>query len=125
MEAEPGISRSWAHHYRRRRVPHDLGERNAMIGRFPIKILATGKMLQDIEPIPPRERASGQAAARLVERRVGDFFGGGRSKSAGTRKRARRRCTIAMLSPFLPRNTSLTRLGEPSRGTRSARVSPC
>jgi hypothetical protein len=25
------------------------------------------------------------------------------SKSAGTRKRARNRCTIAMLSPFLPR----------------------
>ena len=40
----------------------------------------------------------GQAAARLVERRDDAFFGGGRSRSAGTRKRARRSCTIAMLS---------------------------
>ena len=46
---------------------------------------------------------TGQAAALLVERRDGAFFGGGRSRSAGARKRARRRCTIAMLSPFLPR----------------------
>ena len=67
----------------------------------------------------------GQAAARFAEHRDGDFFGGGRSKSAGTRKRARRRCTIAMLSPFLPRNTLLTRLGVPSKGIRSARVRPC
>ena len=67
---------------------------------------------------PARGRASpqGQAAARFVERRGDDFFGGGRSKSAGTRKRARRRCTIAMLSPILPRNTSLTRLGVPGAG---------
>jgi hypothetical protein len=67
----------------------------------------------------------GQAATRFVEWLGGGFFGGGRSKSAGTRKRARRRCTIAMLSPFLPLNTSLTRLGVPSNGTKSARVRPC
>jgi hypothetical protein len=59
-----------------------------------------------------RERAGGQgqAAARFVKRREGDFFGGGRSKSAGIRNQAGKRCTIAMLSPSLPRITSLTRL---------------
>ena len=79
-------------------------------------------------PIPPRGRASGQGQSgrrSLRGTRGGDFFGGGRSKSAGTRKRARRRGTIAMLSPFLPRITSLTRLGVPSNGMRSARVRPC
>jgi hypothetical protein len=51
------------------------------------------------------------AAARLGARRAGKFLGGGMSKSAGTRNRARSRCTIVMLSPFLPLRTSLTRLG--------------
>ena len=64
----------------------------------------------------PVEPAALQAATRFVERRGGGFFGGGRSNSTGTRNRARRRCTIAMLSPFLPRTTSLTRLGVPSTG---------
>src|SRR5260221_13697006 len=66
-----------------------------------------------------------QAAARLVGREAGAFFGGGRSRSAGTWKRARSLCTIAMLSPFLPRRTSLSRLGVPRIGTMSARVRPC
>ena len=52
-------------------------------------------------------------------------FGGGMRRSADTRKRARSLCTIAMLSPFLPPRTSLTRLGVPRIGTISARVSPC
>ncbi len=52
-----------------------------------------------------------QVAARLDARRAS--LGGGMRRSAGTRKRARRRCTIAMLSSFLPRRTSLTRLGVP------------
>ena len=47
------------------------------------------------------------------------------SKSAGTRNRARNLCTIAMLSPFFPFRTSLTRLGVPKIGTMSARVRPC
>ena len=64
-----------------------------------------------------------QAAARFVVRRA--VFGGGMSRSAGTRKRARNRCTIVMLSPFLPDRISLTRLGVPRIGTMSARVSPC
>ena len=46
-----------------------------------------------------------QAAARLVEREAGAFFSGGRSRSAGTWKRARSLCTIAILSPFLPQET--------------------
>jgi len=57
-----------------------------------------------------KRRGQGQAAARFVKRQDGDFFGGGRSKSAGIRNRAGRRCTIAMQSPSLPRITSLTRL---------------
>src|SRR3984893_7762481 len=65
-----------------------------------------------------------QAAARLVVRRA--CLGGGMSRSAGsTRKRARNRCTIVMLSSFLPPRTSLTRLGVPRIGTMSARVRPC
>ena len=66
---------------------------------------------------------SNQAAARFGRR--GAFPGGGRRRSAGTRKRARSLCTIPMLSPLLPRETSLTRLGVPRMGTMSARVSPC
>src|ERR1017187_1687833 len=46
--------------------------------------------------------ASYQAAACLVEREAGAFFSGGRSRSAGTWKRARSLCTIAMLAPSLP-----------------------
>ena len=60
--------------------------------------------------------------ARLVGRRVGAFPGGGRSTSADTRKRARSRCTIVMLSSFFPLRTSLTRLGVPRIGAISARV---
>src|SRR5882724_862788 len=66
-----------------------------------------------------------QAAARLVGREAGAFFGGGRSRSAGTWKRARNLCTIAMLSSFFPCSTSLTRLGVPRIGTMSARVRSC
>ena len=33
--------------------------------------------------------------------------------------------SIAMLSAFLPRRTSLTRLGVPRSGTMSVRVRPC
>ena len=72
-----------------------------------------------------RRKGTRQAAARLVERFADVFRRGGRSNSAGTRNRARRRCTIVMLSPFLPRRTSLTRLGVPRIGTKSARVRPC
>jgi hypothetical protein len=64
-----------------------------------------------------------QAATRFVARHA--CLGSGMRRSAGTRKRARSRCTIAMLSSFLPRRTSLTRLGVPRIGTKSARVSPC
>src|SRR6266516_980980 len=60
------------------------------------------------------------AAALLLARRRGACFGGGSSRSADTRKRARSRCTIAMLSPFFPRRTSLTRLGVPRIGTHVA-----
>ena len=70
-----------------------------------------------------RRMKSHQAAARFVPRFAG--LGGGMRTSAGTRKRARNRCTIAMLSSFLPARTSLTRLGAPRIGTMSARVSPC
>src|SRR6266404_7127568 len=75
------------------------------------------RRLQSVIVNNQRRRAGGQgqAAARFVERRDGDFLGGGRSKSAGIRNRAGRRCTIAMLSPFLPRITSLTRLAVPSK----------
>src|SRR5713101_2800043 len=70
-------------------------------------------------------RSQSQAAARFVNRRADAFLGAGMRRSAGTRNRARSRCTIAMLSPFLPRRTSLTRLGVPRIGTMSARVTPC
>src|SRR5260370_33453972 len=66
-----------------------------------------------------------QAAARLVGREAGVFFGGGSSRSAGIWKRARNLCTMAMLSPFFPCRTSLTRLGLPRIGTISARLRTC
>jgi len=64
-----------------------------------------------------------QAAARFVPRLA--CLGSGIRTSAGTRKRARNRCTMAMLSSFLPARTSLTRLAVPRIGIMSARVSPC
>jgi hypothetical protein len=44
--------------------------------------------------------------------------------SAGTPNRVRSRWIIDMLSPFLPRRTSLTRLAVPRIGIMSARESP-
>jgi hypothetical protein len=63
-------------------------------------------------------------AARVAPRR-GFVLGAGRSTSAGTPKRVRSRWIIDMLSPFLPRRTSLTRLAVPRIGIMSARESPC
>ena len=91
-----------------------------LIGGDTRKRLHGAKIPESIMP-----NASYQAAACLVEREAGAFFSGGRSRSAGTWKRARSLCTIAMLSPFLPPRTSLTRLGVPRIGTMSARVRPC
>ena len=71
----------------------------------------------------PKAGDSVQAAARFVVRRA--CLGGGMSRSAGTRNRARKRCTMAMLNSFLPLKTSLTRLGVPRIGTISARLTPC
>ena len=51
--------------------------------------------------------------ADRAARRAGVRSGGGSSTSAGTREGALRRCTIDMLSPFLPRSTSLMRLAVP------------
>jgi len=63
-------------------------------------------------------------AARVAPR-LGFVLGAGRSTSAGTPKRVRSRWIIDMLSPFLPRRTSLTRLAVPRIGIMSARESPC
>src|SRR5664280_2705440 len=66
--------------------------------------------------------ASYQAAACLVEREAGAFFSGGRSRSAGTWKRARSLCTIAMLAPSLPPRTSPARCAQDRHHVRTGQA---
>ena len=68
----------------------------------------------DVDSRSRRKPRSGRGLLRGATPRR--FLGGGSSRSAHTRKRARSRCTIAMLSRLFPCRTSLTAVSHRAPG---------